>query len=65
MTTRAQAARAAQIKNTRSLDVAYVQAQDTLQLVRQVLEESGDKLPVYTIVKLRQILAEKEEGDTE
>lgn len=62
--TRAQA-RAAQIAKTRSLDVAYVQAQDTLQLVRQVLEESGDKLPVYTIVKLRQILAEKEEGDTE
>jgi hypothetical protein len=41
------------------LDVAYVLAQETLQLCRQVIAESGDKLPVYTIVKLKQILGEE------
>ena len=43
------------------LDVAYVLAQETLQLCRQVIAESGDKLPVYTIVKLKQILGEETE----
>lgn len=42
------------------LDVAYVLAQETLELCRQAIRETGDKLPVYTIVKLKQILGEEE-----
>lgn len=40
----------------RDLDVAYVLAQDTLQLCRDVLTVEGDIHPMYTIVKLREIL---------
>jgi hypothetical protein len=47
------------------LSVAYVQAQDTLDLCRQVIAEMGDKLPVYTIVKLKQILAQENEEKTD
>jgi len=43
------------------LEVAYVLAQDTLELCRQVIAETGDKLPVYTLVKLKKILEEGQE----